>query len=715
MKTINTIFVKMVVVFTLLSLIPITGASFLLVGRYTMHFRDYFKCMPLLLLFGTIVLFMFLFGFFLCIEKSSDVQFRWIKVALIVVLLALQIILLYCFDVRQVTDPYWVNEQAWEIATGRSSVINSPKGYFAAYSNNYFVVVAIMWFYKILHMFGITNYSMAFEILNTILIDLSVVFTYKTVKLFVGEKTAVKVLLFLVCNPLNYFFIFYYYTTTYSMPLMILLVYLCAQIKKSGEGERIKNLVRCIGVALICVIGYFLRPTVLIPFIAVVICFFLTGKITRKNILTLLLYVCVFMVSAGISYKVVYNEVYQYVEDTSGNFPMTHWIMMALHGDMESSKDADRAYTRSFKTKEEKREANIIEIKRTLKEYGGFGLLRHLAEKPVVTWSDGGAGYNIRMGDDRKLLGIYDWITGERADFTMFYCWVYRVVTLMLAFISVFGQLIRKKYDYRFLFTLTLFGGIAFYLLWEGKSVYSIPFLSFLVVLSMDGMQLICDWLEKKKLSEQKRIVYSVAAILVCVTLISGIRQYDNFVVKEYEWNDYSVTSGRSATHKKEILISKNGGQIEQEFYTSKAFNTVSIGAKQIKKKNSTYVIKLLAENEELKVTSVSAKDISDGFICIDVGEQKPEGEECYRLVIAQSDPNQKESVKWSYQKGKSSDIYKGYSYLNGEQREYDIFINVYENYSGAYLSKIIYILIILTLILSEVVISLWIVERRPI
>ena len=57
----------------------------------------------------------------------------------------------------------------------------------------------------------------------------------------------------------------------------------------------------------------------------------------------------------------------------SKNLPVTHFIMMGLHENGEWNQK-DIAYTMSYDTKREKIEANVNEIKRTLKEYGISGI-----------------------------------------------------------------------------------------------------------------------------------------------------------------------------------------------------------------------------------------------------------------------------------------------------------------------------------------------------
>ena len=48
-----------------------------------------------------------------------------------------------------------------------------------------------------------------------------------------------------------------------------------------------------------------------------------------------------------------------YFETVSAqNYPITHWLMMASHGDADTIKE-DYAYTHQFRTKEEKTQATV--------------------------------------------------------------------------------------------------------------------------------------------------------------------------------------------------------------------------------------------------------------------------------------------------------------------------------------------------------------------
>ena len=89
--------------------------------------------------------------------------------------------------------------------------------------------------------------------------------------------------------------------------------------------------------------------------------------------------------------------------------------MIGLHGNGTVT-SKDNAYTRSFKTKEEKKEANIKEIKRTINSYGIAGLIKHSIIKIPTTWSLGSSTYQKRMSQDTKHSKVYQYVVGEKTD-----------------------------------------------------------------------------------------------------------------------------------------------------------------------------------------------------------------------------------------------------------------------------------------------------------
>ena len=64
---------------------------------------------------------------------------------------------------------------------------------------------------------------------------------------------------------------------------------------------------------------------------------------------------------------------------------------------------------------------------------------------------------------------------------------MFRVAVLFLAATAMLAQCKMQRIDRSFFPLLTLFGGMVFYLLWEAKESYCIPFLFLLLLLAVLG------------------------------------------------------------------------------------------------------------------------------------------------------------------------------------------------------------------------------------
>lgn len=142
-------------------------------------------------------------------------------------------------------------------------------GYFARYSNNHGITLFFYYFFSMLRFFGCEQFILAARILNVILLDLGIFLTYLSARKMWGSRKADIVLLLMALSPTTYVWLFWSYTNTFSIPFVmgILLLYLYG--KDSKENKKVALHGMCM--AVVGVIGYFIRPTTIIPIIAVII------------------------------------------------------------------------------------------------------------------------------------------------------------------------------------------------------------------------------------------------------------------------------------------------------------------------------------------------------------------------------------------------------------------------------------------------------------
>ena len=127
------------------------------------------------------------------------------------------------------------------------------------------------------------------------------------------------------------------YTCSFSIPFTAAVIYFGVRLLKEESWK--DRVISAILFAVFGITGYYIRPTVVIPMIAFAFCYILDHLIGKKKIkesiqsfgIVLLIGI---VVSHGISGL---NQ--SYFETVSAQkYPITHWLMMASHGDGEHNK-----------------------------------------------------------------------------------------------------------------------------------------------------------------------------------------------------------------------------------------------------------------------------------------------------------------------------------------------------------------------------------------
>lgn len=405
--------------------------------------------------------------------------------------------------------------------------------YLSVYPNqNTFVLITAV-LVKLGNLFGISvgERPLLFNLLNTACLDgalLLVIPILKRWKKDLQDWELCRIFMFLVCNPFLYVGVSYYYTITLSLPLTMGFLYLVfsmtewVQTEKCGVG-RIGGTAFIAGTLL--GIGYELRATAVILGIAV----FFTGlwllwgqeKKTAKRILLCLgligLTACL---SAGILSGAQKSYVGIDTEDTA--FPTSHWLMMSLT--MPGSHNGeDEAYTASFPTKEEKKEAVALRMREKLDAMSAGDYLTLVKTKVRNTFGTGMNGYTTFLADALRTDGLYEAVFGGHKDFVILWHQGYYLF-LLLGILLYAGNWIYQCFRYQkvdfggFLLLLILLGAILFYVLWEASEQYSVPFMMIMSCLAFGGLAEVGKALQGRKTDVQKGAAFCAwtgAAVIV--------------------------------------------------------------------------------------------------------------------------------------------------------------------------------------------------------
>ncbi|MDO4321117.1 MAG: hypothetical protein Q4C61_01185 [Lachnospiraceae bacterium] len=570
--------------------------------------------------------------------------------------------------------------------------------YFGRYSNNYFLVVCYTFFFRFLQKIGIRDVSLPLLLLAVAAIMAAVVFTWLIGMKIGGLRGAVKIQALCVLNPVYYILVLWIYTNVFSIPLTMAVIYFGICIYQE-EREWRRNLY-CILLAICSVAGYFIRPTIVIPLIAFIICGVLWAARSRKNAYRLLKCGGLCLLAGIVLFKAVsaLNDSY-FSTVSERNYPVTHWLMMAAHGN-GTVRTEDNNYTGQFKTKEEKVKATTEKIKEYYSEYSLPEFVSFLYKKLVISWGHGDGGDLLgKLSQDKKMTRLYSWIFGDRSDLFQLYCYSFYLADLFLILIAIWSLLKEQSVNpYQFLFVLSFLGGILFYCLWEVKSSYTLPFVYIMLCIGMYGANVLAGKValrsRQRKLMLERPAAYALLACMLCISLISYDKMV-NTVVTRQDWSvrcAFTHSVGKYGIGDGELL------NVSQEFYAPRPFNRLVLlgfADEEARVSGDSYIISLQKENgAEVYAGEIHAEELSEeGTVCLDVGEIIPDGREKYILKLSEKESN-RGKMFFKRKTGKYMDIYDGSAVVNGKENNSDLCLQVYGEFQGEWCSGQLGILI---------------------
>ena len=638
-------------------------------------------------LFVAVIIALFIFFAFKLLDRLKDKSIKIITFSLFAVFLICEAFFLLFFSSFPNTDSFRCIDTALSFANGVNLDINEGEiyyGYFTDFSNNNMFIAVLCLYFKILKLLGITNYLLFAKLLNALLIFVALVLTYLSVKLMFGERNAAKVLLVFTLNPTLYLYVQWIYTLTFSLPIMMAILYLGLLIKK--ETSLVKRAIYSGLIAFLTALGYLIRPTSIFPLIAFAVIFVFKIKFNKAFIKKTTACLLAFLVTFTVSYfplKSVSNKGYE--EVMPYNYPVTHWIMMGL-GDWGMLNSSDVYLTESFgETTAEKQAGNIKEIKKRIEEKSVKDWVKHIVKKTVITFVDGSHDFKLRYTHQESYSPSYKYIVGKQNYIFMLYCQGFRAFSFGAALIALFYLIISKKTHKKFMpFVITLLGGFAFYLIWETKQAYSLPFTPFVLVLSTYGMDKLNENINLSKKLFKKipaSVIFTlVFAVVLCVSGNGAIKHYKEYktsLVGEKMYN-YSLN-----TFDVKFAKSEKANELTQEFYISKDFDFLKIYVNDnqalLKAQEKDAALDIIIKNANGEIV-VNKKLLFTEFIDVkksyrvaklEFDKVKTDSYQKYTINI-KCDKNT-EDIMFATSNSYVIDIYKGKLVIDGKQMEKDL------------------------------------------
>lgn len=387
--------------------------------------------------------------------------------------------------------------------------------YFQMFPNNNGILYVEIIMFRVLNTLGLLSRGkciVATVLANIVLIDTSVLFLYLTVRELFDKKKAILSLIMCIFSFAFYCYIPVFYTDTITMLFPILIIFLYVKYNKTNKNKYLVLL------TIFSLIGYKIKPTVLIVLIAIVMDLILNKKF-KETIKGILYVIASFVVTFSLLYFIeVKFSIFPYdVKNNDKEIPLTHWIMMGMVE--RDSYTENRKYigwydpdsldlTLSYDTTKERKEANIKQIKKQLKEFGFIDYTTFLYRKALFTWSDGSFFAPILVNADSIIYKHNDTLIRNLVMQNGKYKYItYRQSVGMLLFMYMFMligvyKLIKKK-DNKFNYIyLSIFGVLLFFLIWEASSRYILNYIPVLILCTIIGFNSIIK--DKKNVLEEE-------------------------------------------------------------------------------------------------------------------------------------------------------------------------------------------------------------------
>ena len=655
---------------------------------------------PIIVILGTIITF-FLFKFiYKQIQKLSSKKIKIIAIIISILFFIGLLLVGLLLPISSVTDLSHIIEYVNRMFSLDSLTITGS--YFSKYTNQVPLLIFAYFFTKIGSIFGCTNVVLMGTIFNALFMSIMAFFIYLTGKELKDEKTGLLALIFTVINPIFYLYSSYFYTDTLCMPFAVIGLYLAIKCIKTDSIK--KKILFGILSGLIFFIGLKVRIVVVILLIAILALILINKEIKHK--LKIYFVLLIGLVVGLLGFKVAYSF-FDINLNPNEAFPITHWLMMGLNEEHTGGYNgSDHDLTFNEKTYEEKKEANIEEIKTRLKELGPIGLIKLEGAKIARTWSSGNYGVYAKLNNTSDGVGIYEYLGGY-GNTNIFLKYSLQILKTYISFMILLGLVtrFRKKsdtYHYEDIIYIALFGAILFYILWESAQRYSLSFLPWMII----PLGLIYERINKKEEDLSKKEKYnhimkiSSIALMLITTLLLTMNFY-KYTLEEKTYEDVRILSYRGFS---KIEIGEN--TVSQTFTTDNNFNQISINFENTnKEEKSTYLFRLYdSKTGEILAQKEFASSNVNGNYKFKFDDINPTAETTYEIEITKLEGESVLKIG-TYDEGVYYKSYNNGSILiNDEEMTGSFIFRVDETHQRTYMSILSYSILSLGILAIEYV-----------
>lgn len=420
-------------------------------------------------------------------------------------LLILQLVLIFNMEYRfKLSDPRVIHAytKRYVIDGTFDNVKARHRIYMARYPNVWGIVYFLIPYYKLVYLITGEVTKTAAEVLNVILIQISVILTFFTSKrifrdnssrLFCGLLTAAMPVM-LIYSP-------FFHSDTVGMFFLIIAVnfYIRMMTAKNAKTAVIYGAVS----ALAAAVGNTIKGTLVIIIIAAVLTVLLKHPMKTAAVIAAL-YIGLFAVSSTASRQIGLKIGLVTEQELAENeYPITHWIMMALNEKGGHSVE-DSKYTASFGSYEEKKEADTAVIKERLKDLDSpLKVIKRIHRRMSQTWGDG--TYNYRRPLSKSKFS--PWLKKIALSPAVAFCSVTYHAAMFIAMAAGVARTVKKRRCGAESFAVIALGGlIAFLIIWENLVRYIVTFIPLYMFLSTIGVRYVYYAARRFKLKRASKL-----------------------------------------------------------------------------------------------------------------------------------------------------------------------------------------------------------------
>lgn len=668
---------------------------------------------PIVLMLGTIVMLMFFITLKKEISKLSKKQINIIAIILCVLFFIGMCVVGNLLSSIPSTDLSSITREInFMLQNGGKFV---TEGYYARYTNQTPVTILIYLICKLGLLINISlKYLKNFVIIaNSLGMAITAFFAYLSIKKLKNENAGLLTVLFFVVNPIFYLYSSYFYTDTFCMPFAMIAIYFYICFLKEKRIKRLIPLLIVLGITL--ALGFKIRVVVGICLIAMILNIILKNEHWKNKCISISAMLIGFILGI-VLYKVI-SIPFGVLTNKDLEFPITHWMMYSLNEETGGCfSSSDYALTFNAKNYEEKLNVNIDIIKSRIKDLGISGWLSLLKTKLSITWSNGDYDYLSKLENVEQINKLYEYFVGNKRIFVVYYVQICKIVAMSALLFSIIGEFLKKKESKNAFIFISIFGAFLFYTIWEVAPRYSLTFLPMIIltfsmgianiekILSINSIKMYCKN-DKKITVNLEKILKKAGITIIILTAFLGIINFRNYAITENTYWDKVVMQVKSNEGK----ISKIADNvITQTFTADKKFNCIAIKFLKENTKSVTNYYFVLYNSQGKQITKISfdSNSVTDGvYKAFYFKDIKPDGKQEYTIKIYSDDATQNNSIGISSYYGYGNyDIYpNGTLSMNKKELEEDITFKVQNQRVRTYISKKMYILMIISIIIIEI------------